>query len=207
MRTLSSLALTAALLAVAPANAVTIELFDDFSSYGPNTVENAGDLVFAGNWTTTSGTVDYLAAGSTYSELCPAGTNCIDLDGSSNAGGTFVSRVFGPGIYNVLFQLGGNARNDVLDMLTITFGDISRSVAVGRNGVVNQLTFGTDFMGIVVGSGGTSLSFSVNSNDNQGPLLKSVVIESVPAPVPVPAAGGLLLAALGAMGLLRRRKA
>lgn len=204
MKLFAPMAVAAALSAAAPAHSAIV-LIDDFSGYGNSTVLNAPDSVFGGNWSTTDGTVDYLAKNSSYSELClGASGSCVDLDGSTGDAGVFSSFLLGPGTYNVLFQLTGNLRSGS-DVLTISFGNVVRTITVGMNDIVNQWTFGQDFMGIQVGAGGTRLSFATAGGDNMGPLLKSVVIET--AAVPVPAAGGLLLGALGLLGLARRRKA
>lgn len=206
MKLFAPLAVAAALSAAAPAHSAIV-LIDDFSGYGNSTVLNAPDSVFGGNWFTTDGTVDYLAKNSSYSELClGASGSCVDLDGSTGNAGVFSSFLLGPGTYNVLFQLTGNLRGGT-DELTIAFGSVVRTVTLAWNEVVNQNSFGLDFFGITVGAEGTRLSFSTAGGDNIGPLLKSVVIETAPAPVPVPAAGGLLLGALGLLGFARRRKA
>ena len=195
------------LLAAVPASAVTIAFQDDFSSYGSSTVTNAPDALFNGVWTTTSGTVDYLAAGSAFDELCPSGQNCIDLDGSTGAGGVFQTvQAFGAGLYNVLFQISGNNRGGS-DTVTISFGGVVQSISLAFNQVASQASFGSAFLGINV-AGSTTLSFANAGGDNIGIILKNVTIENADlAPVPVPAAGGLLLAALGAVAALRRRKA
>jgi hypothetical protein len=205
MKLFAPLAVAAALMAAAPADAAIV-LIDDFSTYGSSTVLNAPDSVFGGTWFTTDGTVDYIADGDIYSDLClGASGSCVDLDGSTGNAGVFSSLLIGPGTYNVLFQLTGNLRGGS-DELTISFGNVVRTVTLAWNEVVNQNSFGLDFFGIDVGPGGTTLSFSTAGGDNMGPLLKSVVIETAPATVPLPAGGGLLLGALALMGMARRRK-
>lgn len=201
-------ALVTTLMTAAPAAAVTIAFQDDFSSYGTATALNAADSVFGGNWTTTSGTVDYLAAGSGFSGLCSGGGNCVDLDGSTLNGGTFqTTQVFANGIFNVLFQFtGSNREGSPSDSMTVSFGGVIGTVVKAFNQVGSQTDFGVMFSNIAVGALGTTLSFTDNGSDNQGMILKNVTVEQVAA-VPVPAAGGLLILAIGGLAALRRRKA
>lgn len=190
--------------AVAPASAGVV-FMDDFSGYGPTSQLNAADSVFLGNWQTTGGTVDYLATGGNFGYLCPNGQNCIDLDGSTFLAGKFETvKVFGAGVYDVLFQLIGNKRDGGNDSVTVSFGSISQTISLAFNQVANQDSFGSAFKGISV-TAGTTLSFQNGGGDNIGALLKNVVVQH--AVVPVPAAGGLMMLALGALGALRRRKA
>ena len=210
MRTFAAASLATLIMTSLPAAAVTIAFQDDFSSYGTTSVLNAPDGTFGGNWTTTGGTVDYLAAGSDFSALCPTGTNCVDLDGSTFVGGTFqTTKVFKNGTFNVLFSFSGSNRPDSpVDSMIVSFGGVVGSVIKTFNMVGNQTDFGVMFNNIYVGSAGTVLSFAdgtVGGSDNQGFLLKNVTVEL--AAVPVPAAGGLLALALGGLAALRRRKA
>ena len=207
MKTLAAVAITTTLMTALPAAAVTIAFQDDFSGYGSATELNAADSVFGGNWATTNGTVDYLAAGSDYDYLCPADTNCVDLDGSTDAGGTFATtQVFKNGKFNILFQFSGSNRIDSpFDDLEVNFGGVVASVNKAYNAVGNQGDFFALFTGIIVGNAGTTLSFRDLGKDNQGIILKNVVVEI--SPIPVPAAGGLLVLALGGLAALRRRKA
>ncbi len=210
MKFIAAAALATTLLTAVPAGAVTIAFQDDFSGYGGSTLTNAPDSTFDGNWTTTSGTVDYLASGDIFGDLCPPTTNCVDLDGSTNAGGTFqTTQVFKNGYFNVLFQFSGSNREGSLsDSLIVSFGGVVGTVTKLFNQVGNQTDFGLMFTNVFVGSAGTVLSFAdgtIGGSDNQGIILKNVTVEL--AAVPVPAAGGLLVLALGGLAALRRRKA
>ena len=207
MKTLAALAIATTLMTALPAAAVTIAFQDDFSGYGSATALNAADSVFGGNWTTTDGAVDYLAAGSAFGDLCPPGKNCVDLDGTNNVGGTFeTTQVFKNGKFNILFQFSGSNRDGYGDdTMVVSFGGVVASISKMFNKPGNQSDFGVMFSGIVVGNAGTTLSFRDTGTDNVGMILKNVVVEM--SPVPVPAAGGLLVLALGGLAALRRRKA
>lgn len=210
MKTMIALAVSAAFLSAAPSGAAVVVFADDFSGYGTTTVLNAPDSTFGGSsnaWKTTAGTVDYLASGSGFGTLCVAGTNCVDLDGSTNDAGVFeTTQVFRNGIFNVLFQFSGSNREaSPIDSLTVAFGGIVQTINIAFNQVGNQDSFGTAFFNVAVGALGTTLSFLDGGSDNMGVILKNVVVEQV-APVPVPAAGGLMLLALGGLAALRRRR-
>lgn len=199
--TASFLALAAAL----PANA-SVVFQEDFSGYGSAEILNAADSVFAPNWNTTGGTVDYLTSGGYHgSSLCSGGGNCVDLDGSTGQSGLFATTtVFAQGVYNLLFQMVGSGRGTT-ETVTITLGSFTKTFSITSSEALSQASFGTDFMNISVGAGGSVLSFQNAGGDNIGAILKTVVVET--AAVPVPAAGGLMLLGLAGLGALRRRKA
>lgn len=200
-----SFALAVALMlgAVVPASSATV--FSEEFAYGANTVLNATDPLFGGNWNVTGGTVDYLAEGSGFGGLCLGFPGCVDLDGSTNMAGKFsTTMVFGPGIYNLRFQVAGSNRGTT-ETVTITLGGLSFDVTLGSGDVAFHGSFGTVFQNIVVGAGGSVLSFQNHGGDNVGIILKSVFVDQVAA-VPVPAAGGMLVAGLGGLAALRRRK-
>lgn len=194
-----------ALVAAVPAQA-SVVFQDDFSTYGATEVLNAPDSLFAPNWTTTGGTVDYLTSGGYHgSSLCSGGGNCVDLDGSIRQPGLFATTsVFAEGVYNLLFQIVGSGRGTT-ETVTISLGSFSKTFSIGSSEALSQASFGTEFFGINVGPRGSILSFQNSGGDNIGAILKNVVVET--APVPVPAAGGLMLLGLAGLGALRRRKA
>lgn len=198
--------LSAALLflAAAPASAasVLVETFD----YGPVTYLNAASSVFDGNWKTTRGTVDYLAQGDQFGNLCSGFAGCVDLDGSTQDAGVFATtQVFAEGVYSMTFQLTGNQRGGAKDKVTIRFGDLVRKITLKSGDVVSQLDFGTLFQNITVGPDGARLSFSNKGGDDFGAILKTVTLDTV-APVPLPAGGVLLAGGVALLAGLRLRR-
>jgi hypothetical protein len=203
-------------LTISSAQAAPLTYFeDDFSGYG-DTLLNAPDSKFLGNWTTTNGTVDYIGVndpsfGNPQNNglICEINTACVDLDGSTGDAGVFsTAHTFQDGYYHVLFAISGNNRSGS-DIVTVTFGNIVQQISLAFDKVTfsGAVEFGGIFNNILVGPNSpTVLSFSNAGGDNIGMLLKYVRIERV-APVPVPAAGGMLLLGLMGMAALRRRKA
>lgn len=202
---MKTFALIAALTlgAALPATAATV--FEDTFEYGDETVLNATSATFDNNWVITSGSVDYLNANDDYGFLCGGKPGCVDLDGSTNVAGSFsTAMVFGPGSYDINFQIWGNNRNAGNDEVTITFGDLTVTFTLGQTEATYAALFGDLFNDIVVTTS-TVLTFSNAGGDNQGAVLKYVSVDM--APIPLPAAGGLMVAALGALAALRRRRA
>lgn len=159
------------------------------------------------------GNTDLIASGG-YGITCVGGTGgCVDLEGSS-AGVTPSSLLefFFPGevgSYTISFDLSGNQRNGSSDTVTAAYfvGDAQDT---GTNYVVSGSAFTTYTMMFnvtVAGSGHFQIGQS-NPSDNIGAILDNVVItfDDGMAPVPLPASGLALLAALGGLGLTRRRR-
>lgn len=190
----SAAALTVAL--AGGASAATV-FSDNFDGYGSTTVTNASDAVFLGVWKTTSGTVDYLAPPpASFSNLCLGTGSCVDLDGSTRNAGVFSTVAsFAAGSYELAIELFGSGRGTT-ESVTISMGSWSTTIAniLSADNASQTFSFTT--------SGG-NLSFANAGGDNIGAVLSSVQL----AAVPVPAAGLMLLGALGGLGAMRRRKA
>jgi len=199
---LKTLALAATLgLAAATASSAAVVLQDDFN-YGASDALNAANSVFGGNWVTTDGTVDYLAAGGSYGGLCQGTGGCIDLDGSTGNAGVFSTTAsFAVGTYTLSVQLLGSGRGSA-ESVTITLGSWTTTLAGILSGAnaVHSFGFSTTTAG--------ALSFANAGGDNIGAVLTGVTLEAadaLPPAVPLPAAGVLLLGALGGLAGLRRR--
>ncbi|PZQ98035.1 MAG: pyruvate-binding protein [Cereibacter sphaeroides] len=192
MKILMALAVVAA--TAGGAQAATV-FSDDFSGYGPNTVLSAPNAVFAPNWTALSGTVDYLASGSAYGNLCNTGTNCVDLDGSTGQGGVFATvKSFAAGTYKLSVAIFGNRRGAGDDIVTIVLGSFSKQLDLSSwedGSAIFKFT-----------TTGGQLSFANGGGDNQGAILQGVEL----AAVPVPAAAPLLAGGIGALVALRKRR-
>jgi hypothetical protein len=202
---MKTLVLVAALTLGATLPAAAVTLFEDTFDYGDQTVLNATSATFDGNWVITSGSVDYLNPDDDFGALCGGHPGCVDLDGTTNDAGSFsTAMVFGPGIYDINFQIWGNNRGAGDDEVTITFGDLTVTFLLGQTQAVYAGLFGDLFNDIVVTTS-TVLTFSNAGGDNMGAVLKYVSVDM--APIPLPAAGGLMIAALGALAALRRRRA
>ena len=177
------------------AQAATVMLTDDFDGYAPGDVLNVGPNFFGPLWTTTP-TLDYIVTNA-FGNLCRSTGACVDLDGSTNNSGILASvQVFAAGTYELAFELFGNSRGGSDDQVTITLGNqvLVLSNIASADDVSQTWTFTT--------TGGV-LSFENTGGDNIGAVLSSATLSAVP----VPAAGFLLVGALGGLAALRRRKA
>ncbi len=190
-----SMIAAAALLSLGTAaSAATVVLQDDFN-YGPNTQLSIGPSFLLPTWTSTP-TIDYLATGSSFGELCQNTGGCIDLDGSSGVAGALSSATsFTAGTYLLSYDMFGSLRNTV-ETVTISLGSWSQVISLaGVDALsISGLQFTTD--------GGFLTFQNGNDGDNIGAVLTSVTL----AAVPLPAGGLLLLGALGGFAALRRRK-
>lgn len=188
------LAVAAAIALQAGASNAAVIFQDDFSSYGSATVLNAPNSLFGGNWSTSSGTIDYLAAGSNFGNLCQGFGNCIDLDGSTADAGLFSSVVFGAGQYTLDLGLLGSGRG-TSETVTVTLGSWSTVIGpiASNANASGSWTFNTT---------GGALTFQNGGGDNVGAILTSVKLSAIPLPAGLP----LLAAALGGLGFMARRK-
>jgi hypothetical protein len=191
---------------LAPGLDAAVIISDNFDGYPA--VPSGGLILYTspisfGAWNVTAGSVDLL---NNYPGLpCHSGTQCLDMDGSTNAAGTITTNFsYTAGVtYALSFWYAGNQRNANADTMNVTLGGQSTQL------IVPYLTAWTQgtlvFTPATNGTG--ALTFAHLGSDNQGILLDDVTLQSRggAAPIPEPAtwammAGGLMLA-----GLLRRR--
>ena len=156
-----------------------------------------------------------------------ASTVTVDVDAVTNSTGGGVGYDTGIALtlgeaYTVsadvldTWSLGGNdpgcTRESNADGLTACFGTYSQGgltalygTLVGQIGTGDFFVIGSDFSGLATADGTLSLYlFDSNQGDNSGFITATI---TAPAAVPLPAAGLLMVGALGGLGALRRRKA
>ena len=191
MRALRTLAI-AGLLASGLAQAAPI-FNDDFDANGLGLNE-----VPAG-WTVSGGTVDIIGSPS-FHVLIPGSGRYIDLDGSTGSAGllsTSFSLAAGT-TYLAEFDLAGNHRYSTAESVTVNFGtaSLTASLPIETGWTAYTLYFTPS------ASGSYSLSFQNAGGDNIGMLLDNVSIAAVPEPGTL----AMLLAGLGMIGLIARRR-
>lgn len=184
----------AAMMMTGAASAATVVFSDNFDGYAANNVLNVGANFFAPNWTTTP-TLDYIVDNA-HGNLCRGTGACVDLDGSTGHSGILTSVMnFAAGTYQIAFELFGNSRGSAADSVTIRLGNQSL--------VLSGIASADDASQVwTVTTTGGLLSFENAGGDNIGAVLSSVTVSAVP----VPAAGALLISALGGVAALRRRR-
>jgi choice-of-anchor C domain-containing protein len=206
LRTLSAAALLVA--STCGVNAATItngdfELPGTFS--GGFAPLSAGSTAIAG-WSIDSGSVDLI---NTY-WYNASGNYSIDLSGGGPA--TISQTVTGlvkGNWYSIFFDLAGNpAGGSVVKSLTAVLGSVGGGTFTFDTTGQTLATMGwlTQSFAFQANSTSALLSFTSNENSAYGPALDNVRIAEKVAAVPVPAAGGLMVAGLGLLGFMRRRK-
>lgn len=151
-------------------------------------------------WTVTSGTVDVVGGAGGFASLCASGgAVCIDLDGSTHQAG-ILSRSFAATagtVYTATFDLAGNQRLGS-DSLLVNFGTASQTFNLASNAPWN--TYSLSFT--ATSNTSYDLSFHNAGSDNIGIVLDNVSVTAVPEPETY----AMLLAGLGLIGTIARRR-
>jgi hypothetical protein len=197
------------------ANAAVV-YFDPFNVEPGVTAGNLGLNVTPQGWTILSGgTVDTIPSVNTFGITCDGTHYCIDTDGSTGQAGELVTAANGTGgtvtllgghTYQLSAEISGNQRNGSSDNLQ--FGFLNKTNTVLDQSPVYSIpgSSGFNLYKLTFMPSSTEavklFFFNVGGNDNQGPILDTVTLRSVP----LPASAWLLLSALAGVGLIGRRR-
>ncbi len=195
---LKSAIIAAAVASVFSVSAQAAPIFsDNFDSYTADQLNWIPPAL--SGWTVSNGTVDLIGIGGGF-DLLPGNGSYVDLDGSTSSSGLFSNSVnlVGGTTYTLSFDLAGNNRNSVTETVNVNFGSTAASYSpLGNDPFVNHTLNFTP--GI---SGSYSLSYQNVGGDNLGALLDNVSVSAVPEPQTY----AMLLAGLGLMGFMARRR-
>lgn len=153
-------------------------------------------------WFLGGGTVDIIGSGFLY-DYVPGNGLYVDLDGSTSEGGTLFKflNLTGGTTYQLSFDLAGNnvpGGGYPSDIVDVTFGS-----AAGTYTLDPGDGFSTRTLSFTAGGNGSfALLFHNRGGDNAGALLDNVSVTAVPEPETY----AMLLAGLGAIGFMQRRR-
>lgn len=180
----------------APASAAVTIFSDNFDSYSPLTLNWTPPV--ASGWAVYNGTVDLIGTG--FNDILPGNGNYIDLDGSTSNSGIFHHNINLTGgiTYTLSFDLAGSQRGSI-ETANINFGNVSTWVTL--DGSAPLTTYNLSFTPAISAEYG--INFENLGGDNVGLLLDNVSVSVVPEPETY----AMLLAGLGMLGFMLRRKA
>ncbi len=188
--------LSACLAGSSAANAT--DLFqDDFEA------DSIGySLTNLSKWTMTDGSVDVIGVGTPY-DFFPGNGKYIDLDGSTGNAAVMQTlasfNLLAGSTYTLSFDLGGSARWDGDNSVTVSLGAFSETFTLASNAPLTS--YSRQFS--VASNMTSSLMFDHAGSDNMGLILDNVALS---APVPEPETWAMLLAGLALLGVNARRK-
>ena len=190
--------MVALLLAILPAGASAGVVFsDNFNSYAYQL-----NWVPPANWTSPGpGTVDLIGQTTTQTafNFYPGNDGYVDLDGSNAVSGTLQTNIsFLPGVYDLTFSLGGNARGDVATTTVISLGSFSEQITLNSDDPLQQFSFAFSTTG-----GNLTFSDLPSGNGNIGNILDNVSLASA---VPEPSTWVLMILGFLGVGLMAYRK-
>ena len=172
---------------------------DDFES------NNLGLNLTPNGWTQSAGSVDVIGTG--FFDWYGPG-RYIDMNGSTGQPGAIsqlISGLTAGASYVLSFDVGYNNNSGNNEVLGYAIGNLNASY--GAPILSGASTFLHMTASFTASAATQLLRFADIGNtpgDNGGPILDNVKIET--AAVPVPAAGAMLMAGLGGLAALRRRK-
>lgn len=179
-------------LALSPALSHAAIFSDNFDS---DTLAT-NQTTFIGGWGVSGGTVD-LIGNPDFFDFLPGNGRYVDLDGSTNQAGEFHKDFWltGGKEYKLSFDLAGSQRGSD-EHVHVNFGSSADDYNVAHDD-----PFSTHTISFTPGiSGPYSLIFQNTGGDNVGALLDNVSL------VPEPETYAMLLAGLGLLGFMARRR-
>lgn len=187
----AALSVTSSLAQAAPVFSDTFDSYSGVLNWVPQ-----------GGWTVGNGTVDLIGNGTAW-DWFPANGRYLDLDGSTGQAGTLqhaINLTAGTS-YTLTFDLAGSQRSgyDNNNIVDVFFGGTSNSYTL--NTFDQFSTYSLTYT--ATSSGPFSMSFHNLGGDNVGALLDNV---SVTAAVPEPESYAMMVAGLGLMGFMVRRR-
>jgi hypothetical protein len=149
-------------------------------------------------WSVSNGTVDIIGNG--FFDFYPGNGAYIDLDGSTGDAGE-LSRLFsltGGVTYSASFTLGGSTRGDS-NVVDVSFGSASDSFTLASSDPLTLFTVGFT----PAADGSYALTFANQGGDSLGAILLDVQVAHA---IPEPETYALMLAGLGMLGAVNRRR-
>jgi hypothetical protein len=170
---------------------------DNFDSYPADQLNWVPPA--SSGWTVGSnGTVDIHGAGGIY-DFIPGNGSYVDLDGTSMSSGLLSHEVdlIGGTTYVLSFDLAGNQRGSS-ETVNVSFGSTAAAYSFSSADPFSRFT-----LNFTPSSDGSySFSYQNAGGDNFGALLDNVSVSAVPEPETY----AMLLAGLGFVGFMARRK-